>query len=54
MLTDKENKVLNETRQRNTLKYLKRKYSKLKEHPEFSDECISLKSEINCLEKELS
>ena len=54
MLTDKENKILKETQQRNTLRYLKRLYSKLKEHPELTDECISLKSEIDSLEKEVA
>ena len=54
MLTDKENKILKETQQRNTLRYLKRLYSKLKEHPELVKECQELKTEIDSLEKELA
>ena len=49
-MTPKELKVYKETRLRN----LERKYSKLKEHPEFAEECIDLKCEIDSLKKQLS
>ena len=50
MLSQKEMICLKKTSLRN----LKRRYAKLKEHPEFTDECILLKKEINSLEKELA
>jgi len=46
----KEAKVFRETKLRN----LKRRYSKMIQHPEFSKECIKLKSEIDSLESILN
>ena len=48
-LPEKEQRVLTETRLRN----LKRKYSKLLQRPEFAEECIDLKNEIDTIEKQL-
>ena len=50
VLTEKERQTLYETRKRNQLRYLKRLYSKLKEHPELADLTIDLKEEIDELE----
>ena len=49
MLTEKEQKVLMETRLRN----LKRKYSKVLQHADLTDMAIELKAEIDGLEKEI-
>ena len=49
-LSDKERKVLNETKLRN----LKRKYAKMIQHADLVSECAELKAEINHLEKELN
>ena len=49
VLSDKEKRVLNKTHLRN----LKRRYSKLIQHPEFAEECIELKADIDALEKQL-
>ena len=46
MLTDKEKKVLKETRLRN----LKRKHAKLTQHPELADEALKIQEEINQLQ----
>ena len=48
-MNEKEQKTLLETRLRN----LKRKYSRLKEHPDFIEECIELKAEIDGIQREL-
>ena len=48
-LSDKEQRVLNQTRLRN----LKRKYAKLIQRPEMVEECIELKADIDALEKQL-
>ena len=50
MLTDKEQKVLKETRLRN----LKRTWVKLKEHAELTHEANKLHKEITALENELN
>ena len=49
-LTEKEQKTLKKTRLRN----LKRKYSKLIQHPDCVEECIDLKAEIDSIERELT
>ena len=49
MLTEKEQKVLMETRLRN----LKRKYSKVLQHADLTEMAIELKAEIDGLEKEI-
>jgi len=49
MLSDKEQKCLQETRLRN----LKRTYSKTIQHPELTEQAQKIKTEINTLEKEL-
>ena len=49
MLTEKEQKVLMETKLRN----LKRKYSKLIQHADLTEMAIELKAEIDGLEKEI-
>ena len=53
-LTEEERRVLHETRKRNQLRYLKRVYSKLKEHPELTDIAIELKKEIDELESAMT
>ena len=35
------------------LKNLKRKYARLMQHGDCTEECIDLKADIDCLEKEL-
>ena len=50
MLSEKEQKVLHKIHQRNTLKYLKQLYSKIKEHPDLTAEAQELKKEIRELE----
>lgn len=50
VLSDKEKKTLLRTKIRN----LKRKYSKMKEHPDLAEESIDLKADIDALERELS
>lgn len=42
-------KVFKQTRLRN----LKRRYTKLKQHSEFAEECIEIKADIDALEREL-
>jgi hypothetical protein len=54
VLTEEEIQVLHETRKRNQLRYLKRLYSKLKEHPELVDLTIDLKEEIDELESAMT
>lgn len=54
VLTEEERQVLYETRKRNQLRYLKRLYSKLKEHPELADLTIDLKEEIDELESAMT
>ena len=49
-LSDKERKVLNETKLRN----LKRKYAKMIQHADLLDECAELKTDIMHLENELN
>ena len=44
-----QRKVFLQTKLRN----LKRKYSKIKEHAEFAEDCIELKAEIDSIEREL-
>lgn len=48
-MDDKERKVLLETRLRN----IKRKFAKLSQHADLTDECLSLKSEIDSIEHEI-
>lgn len=50
MLSERESRVLKETRLRN----LKRKHAKLIQHADLADEASDVKKEIDCLEKELS
>jgi hypothetical protein len=50
MLSDKEQKVYNETRLRN----LKRKYSRIKEHSELTDIALKLKKQIDELESAMT
>jgi hypothetical protein len=50
VLNDKERKTLNRTRLRN----MKRRYAKMIQHPDLAEECISLKCEIDGLERELN
>ena len=50
MLSDKERKCLNETRLRN----LQRKYTKLKEHPELTEDAIKTKKEIEKLQSAMT
>jgi hypothetical protein len=50
MLSDKEKKCLNETRLRN----LQRKYTKLKEHPELTEDAIKTKKEIEKLQSAMT
>ena len=49
VLSDKEKRVLKETR----LKNLKRKYSKLIQHSDLTEEAIETKCDIDSLEREL-
>lgn len=49
VLSDKEKKVLMQTRLRN----LKRKYAKMIQHADLLEECIELKAEINGIERDL-
>ena len=49
-LSKQEQKTLKKTRLRN----LKRKYSKLINHPDCVEDCIDLKAEIDSLERELT
>lgn len=48
-LTPKEERVLKETRLRN----LKRKYAKITQHPDLTEEAIELKADIDYLAKEI-
>ena len=48
-LNERETRVFKETKLRN----LERKFSKLIAHPEFIEECIDLKCEIDSLKREL-
>ena len=48
-LSDKEMKVLLRARLRN----LKRKYAKLIQHSEITEQCLELKSDIDNLERQL-
>jgi len=48
-MDEKELRVYNETKLRN----LQRKYSKLKEHPELTEEAIDVKSKIDAIKMEL-
>ena len=50
LLSERELRVLKETRLRN----LKRKYAKLIQHADLTDEASNIKMKIDCLEKELS
>ena len=50
VLSDKEQKVLKETKLRN----LKRKYAKMIQHADLLEDCIELKAEIDGLERELN
>ena len=50
MLSEKETKVLNETRLRN----LQRKYTKLKEHPELINEARETQKEIQELQSAMT
>ena len=50
MLSEKEQRCLKETRLRN----LKRKYSKIKEHPDLLKESNEIQKEITTLENELN
>lgn len=50
MLSERENNVLMETRLRN----LKRRYSKVKEHAELTDEARKILTEINHIETKLN
>lgn len=54
MLSEKEQKVLHKIHQRNTLKYLKQLYSKIKEHPDLTAEAQELKKEIRELESAMT
>ena len=49
-MNESETKVYKKTKLRN----LKRRYSKLIHHPEFTEECIELKAEIDYLKRELN
>ena len=49
VLSDKEKKVLMQTRLRN----LKRRYAKMIQHADLLEECIELKAEIDGIEREL-
>ena len=49
-MTDKERQLFLRTKLRN----LKRKYAKIKEHPDLGEEAIELKSEIDGIERELN
>ena len=49
MMNDKERKTLLKTRLRN----LKRKFARIKEHSDLTEQAIELKSEIDAIEKEL-
>lgn len=49
-LTEREKVTLKRVR----LENLKRRYAKMIKHPEFVDECIELKSDIDALELELA
>lgn len=57
MLTEKEQKVLNETSERNNLRYeirqKKRLLAKMINNPEMLEETLVLKSEIEALEQQL-
>ena len=48
-LTRKEERVLKETRLRN----LKRRFAKVTQHPDLTEEAIELKADIDHLEKEI-
>ena len=50
LLSERELRVLKETRLRN----LKRKYAKLIQHADLTDEAFEVQKEISYLEKELS
>lgn len=49
-LSPKEERTLKETRLRN----LKRRYSKMFQHPDLVEDCIELKADIDSLERELN
>ena len=48
-MNESETKVYKKTKLRN----LKRRYAKLIQHPECTEECIELKAEIDSLKREL-
>lgn len=50
VLSDKEQKVLQETRLRN----LKRKYARLTQHADLTNEAMKVKNEIDSLENQLN
>lgn len=50
MLSEKETKVLNETRLRN----MKRRYARLSQHAELTKETLELKKEIDSLESAMT
>ena len=49
ILSEKERRVLKQTRLRN----LKRRYAKMKEHSDLTEETIEIKADIDALEREL-
>ena len=49
-LSNKEKKAMLKARLRN----MKRRYAKMIQHPDLAEECISLKCEIDGLERELN
>ena len=50
VLSKPERVLLRKTHLRN----LKRKYAKMKQHPDLAEECIDLKADIDALERELN
>ena len=49
-LSEKEKRVYKETKLRN----LRRKYAKMVQHPDLTEQCIELKADIDSLERELN
>ena len=49
-VTKKEQKVLKKTKLRN----LKRRYAKIKEHADLTEQAIEIKADIDALERELN
>ena len=49
-MNEKEQRVYKETKLRN----LKRRYSKMFQHPDLVEDCIELKADIDALERELN